>query len=143
MDPARGRPDIGRDVFKESDDIVVRPLFNLSDLVDIELPFLTNDCGIRFRNQAEARHRFASDSFNFQPDLKFAFIRPDATHFWSGITSDHRSTIKAVSKRGKSFSSGKFSGAPRREMFQPPQCLSSISACEGHTEVNKRKTLRR
>ena len=43
MDPARGRANVGGDVFEKSDDIVVRPLFNFDDLINLELPFLAND----------------------------------------------------------------------------------------------------
>ena len=101
MDPARGRANVGGDVFEKSDDVVVRPLFNFGDLVDLELPFLPNDGGVFFGNQTQPRHRFAGDGFDFEPDLKFAFIRPDGAHLRSGITVNHPGNIKALPKAGK------------------------------------------
>ena len=101
MDPTRGRADIRRNVFEKSDDVVVGPLFNFGDLIDLELPFLANDRGVFFRNQTQPRHRFAGDGFDFQPDLKFAFVRPDGAHLRSGITVNHPGNIKALPKAGK------------------------------------------
>src|SRR5205085_12344396 len=101
MDPARGRANVGGDVFEKSDDVVVRPLFNFGDLIDLELPFLANDRGVFFRNQTQPRHRFAGDGFDFEPDLKFAFVRPDGAHLRSGITVNHPENIKALPNPGK------------------------------------------
>jgi hypothetical protein len=101
MDPARGRANIRRNVFEKSDDVMVRPLFNFGDLIDLELPFLANDRGVFFRNQTQPRHRFAGDGFDFEPDLKFAFVRPDGAHPRSGITVNHPGNIKALPKAGK------------------------------------------
>src|SRR6266404_2645406 len=101
MDPTRGRPNVGGDVFEKCDDVVVRPLFNFGDLIDLELPFLANDCCVFFRDQTQPRHRFAGDGFDFEPDLKFAFVRPDSAHLRSGITVNHPANIKAPPKAEK------------------------------------------
>ena len=101
MDPTRGRANVGGNVFEKSDDVVVRPLFNFGDLIDLELPFLANDRCVFFRDQTQPRHRFAGDGFDFEPDLKFAFVRPDGAHLRSGITVNHPGNIKALAKAGK------------------------------------------
>src|SRR5438067_13350068 len=101
MAPARGWANVGGDVFEKSDDVVVRPLFNFGDLIDLDLPLLANDRGVFFRNQTQPRHRFAGDGFDFEPDLKFAFVRPDGAHPRSGITVNHPGNIKALPKAGK------------------------------------------
>ena len=43
MDPTRGRANVGGDVFEKSNDVVIRPLFDFGDLIDLERPFLAND----------------------------------------------------------------------------------------------------
>src|SRR5438094_5067645 len=101
MDPARRRPNVRGDVFEKRDDVVVRSLFNLKDLIELELSFFANSRSIFLWNQAQPRHRFAGDGFDFEPDLEFARVRPDGAHFWPGITVNHRSTIKALPKAGK------------------------------------------
>src|SRR4029077_6771500 len=101
MDPTRGRADIRRNVFEKSDDVVVGPLFNFGNLIDLELPFLANDRAFFFRNQTHPRHRSAGDSFDFEPDLKFAFARPDGAHLRSGITVNHPGNIKGLPNTGK------------------------------------------
>src|SRR5438067_1688653 len=101
VDPTRGRANVGGDVFEKSDDVVVRAPFNFGDLIDLELSFLANSRGVFFRDQTQPRHRFAGDGFDFEPDLKFAFIRPDGAHLRSGITVNHPGNIKALPKAGK------------------------------------------
>src|SRR6267142_970915 len=101
MDPTRGWANVGGDVFEKSDDVVVRPLFNFGNLIDLELPFLANDRCVFLRNQTQPRHRFAGGGFDFQPDLKFAFVRPDGAHLRSGITVNHLANIKAPPKAEK------------------------------------------
>src|SRR5213596_3428141 len=101
MNPARRRANVGRYIFQKSDDVVVRPLFNFGNLIDLELPFLANGRGVFFRNQTQPSHRFAGDSFNFQPDLEFARLRPDRAHLRPGITVNHPGNIKALAKAGK------------------------------------------
>src|SRR6476620_5313513 len=101
MDPTCGRANVGGNVFEKSDDVVIGLLFNFGDLIDLELPFLANDRCVFFRNQTQPRHRFAGDGFDFQPDLKFAAVRPDGAHLRSGITVNHPGNIKALPKAGK------------------------------------------
>src|SRR5213080_3026364 len=103
MNPARRRANVGGHIFQKSDDVVVRPLFNFGNLVDLELPFLANGRGVFFRNQTQPSHRFAGDSFNFQPDLEFARLRPDRAHLRPGITVNHPGNIKALAKAGKVY----------------------------------------
>src|SRR6267143_4921676 len=103
MDPTRGRANVGGNVFEKRDDVVVGPLFNFGDLIDLELPFLANEGGVFFGNQTQPRHRFAGDGFDFQPDLKFAFVRPDSAHLRSGITVNHPGNIKALPNAEKRY----------------------------------------
>ena len=101
MDPARGRANVGSHIFQKRDDVVVRSLFNLKDLLDIELPFFANNCGVFLRNQPQPCHRFAGEGFNFEPDLEFALVRPDGAHLRPGITVNHPGNIKALPKAEK------------------------------------------
>ena len=50
---------------------------------------LANFLGVFFRNLAELGHRFDCQQFDFQPDLKFARVRPNLSHLWPGIAIDH------------------------------------------------------
>ena len=119
MDPTRGRADIRRNVFEKSDDVMVGSLFNFGDLIDLELPFLANDRGVFFRDQTQPRHRLAGDGFDFEPDLKFAFVRPDGAHLRSGITVNHPGNIKALPKAGKRLlQKGKRSGSTTTGAFE-------------------------
>src|SRR6266480_321386 len=101
MNPARRPANVGGYIFQKSDDIVVCPLFNFGNLIDLELPFLANGRGVFFRNQTQPSHRFTGDGLNFQPDLEFARLRPDRAHLRPGITVNHPGNIKALLKAGK------------------------------------------
>ena len=104
VDPARRRAHIRCDIFEKRDYIVISPLLNLVDLIDLEFSFLANDGGVFLRNQTKPRHRVTGDGFNLEPDFEFALVRPDSTHFRPGITGDHQCTIRVPLKPEKRFS---------------------------------------
>src|SRR5438270_786966 len=122
MDPARRWADIRGNIFQKSNDVMVSSLFDFGDLIDLELPFFANDRCIFFRDQTQPRHRFAGDGFDFEPDLEFAFIRPDRAHLRSGITVNHPGNIKGLPKAGKRLL--RKENAPAA---QPPERLNYFS----------------
>src|SRR5437588_8624909 len=90
MNPSSSWPDRWRDVFEESNDVVIGALLNLSDLRNGKPGFFSDIRRVGLRNQSQFRHAFASQRLNFEPDLELAFFRPDPTHFRPGITINHR-----------------------------------------------------
>ena len=90
VDPARRGAYIRCDIFKKCDYIVISPLLDLVDLIDLEFSFLANDGGVLLRNQTKPRHSVTGESFDLEPDFEFALVRPDSAHFRPRITGDHR-----------------------------------------------------
>src|SRR5438045_5869940 len=103
MNPPRGWPYRFCDIFKEGDDVVIRSLFDLRDLRNREPRAIPNFRRVFFRNLAKLSHRLAGEHFSLEPNLEFAFVRPDLAHFWPGITIDHFRKIKASGEREKRF----------------------------------------
>src|ERR1700694_4368640 len=103
MDPPRRRSDRLRDIFEESDDVVIGPFLDLLNFGDGKARALSDFCRVGLGNLPEFGHRLASQHLDFEPDLKFALIRPDPAHFWSGITVDHCAKIKSLLRSRKCF----------------------------------------
>src|SRR3977135_3518805 len=103
MDPARRRSDLLRESFKESDDVVIGPFLDLQNFRDRKARALSDFCGIALGNLAELGHGFTGQHLDLEPDLKFALVRPDLAHFWSGITVDHCAKIKSLLRSRKCF----------------------------------------
>src|ERR1700730_400344 len=103
MDPPRRRSDRLRHIFKECDDVVIGPFLDLQNLGNGKERALSDFCSIAFGDLAEFGHGFASQHLDFEPDLKFALVRPDLAHFWSGITVDHCAKIKSLLRSRKCF----------------------------------------
>src|SRR5207248_8725793 len=101
--PARRRPHGIRDVLKKRDDIVIGPFLDLDDLGDGKASAFPDFGGVSLWNLAQLRHCFARERFDFEPDLEFAFLRPELTHLRSGITIDHSAKIKSGNRNGKRF----------------------------------------
>jgi hypothetical protein len=98
MDPAGGRPDRARDVFEKRYDVVIGAFFDLRDLRNRKPRSLANFGCVFLRDLAELGHRLAGEQFDFQPDLEFAFVRPDLAHLRPGITINHCRKIKRLAK---------------------------------------------
>jgi hypothetical protein len=67
---------------------------------------------------AKLSHRLAGEQFSLEPNLKFAFVRPDLAHFWPGITIDHSRKIKASGEREKRFIYKKIVPSKLAERFE-------------------------
>src|SRR2546430_11926695 len=98
MDPAGRWPNRFRDVFQKCDDVVVRALLDLSDLLNRETRASPDFHCVRLRNLTALGHSFAGEHFNFQPDLKLALVRPNLAHRWSGIAINHIRKIRRAAK---------------------------------------------
>src|SRR5215467_2441214 len=96
MNPAGRRADRVSDIFQKCDDVVIRSLFDVEDARNGKPRPLANLRSILFRNLAKLCHGLAGEHFNFQPDLKLSFVRPDFGHLWPGITVDHAGKIKRL-----------------------------------------------
>src|SRR3989442_12780278 len=98
MNPARRWPNRGRYVFEKRDYVVIGAFFDLRDLRNRKPRPLANFSRVFLRDLAEVGHRRASEQFDFQPDLEFAFVRPDLAHLWPGISINHCRKIKRLAK---------------------------------------------
>src|SRR5580692_5654230 len=94
MHPSRLRSNVGGDIFKECNQVVIGPLFDLEDFRNRKLPSITNSLRISLRNQPKLSHGFTSQRLNFQPNRKLALIAPDLQHPASGIPWNHRMTLR-------------------------------------------------
>src|ERR1700730_3534076 len=103
MDPTRRWSNRLRDIFDEGDDVVIGPFFNFQDFRDREACSLSNFGGVGFWNLTQFGHGLTGQYLDLEPDLKFALVRPDPAHFWSGITVDHCAKIKSLLTSRKCF----------------------------------------
>jgi hypothetical protein len=103
VNPARRRAYRFSNVFEKSDNVMVSSLFNLQDLRDRKPRALSDFGGVFLRDLAKLSHRLAGEHFNFQPDFKFALVRPDFAHLRPRITVNHASNIKASDMTEKRF----------------------------------------
>src|SRR6266508_4642308 len=103
MDPARSWPNGVSHIFKKSNDVVIRPLFNLRDFRDGEPRPFPNFGRVFLRNLAKFCHCLTGNHLDLQPNLKFSFVRPNLTHLWPGIAINHCGNIKASSSCEKRF----------------------------------------
>src|SRR6476620_1421198 len=103
MNPARRRPDRFGYILEKSDNVVVSSPFDFEDLRNREPRPFSNLSSVLFRNLAKLCHCLAGEHFNFQPDFKFALVRPDFAHLRPGITVNHAGNIKATAVSEKRF----------------------------------------
>ena len=90
---------------------MIRPLLDLQDLGDGELRPLADLPRILLRDLAELGHRLAGERLDFEPDLEFAFVRPQLAHLWPRVAVDHARKLEAQRRGGKGFCTRK-SAAP-------------------------------
>src|SRR6266498_2810737 len=131
MDPARSWPNGVSHIFKKSNDVVIRPLFNLRDFRDGEPRPFPNFGRVFLRNLAKFRHCLAGKDLDLQPNLKLSFVRPNLTHLWPGIAINHCGNIKASSSREKRFvSSTRGSGGVmlKNQKRQNTAALQNVAA---------------
>ena len=86
---AAGSADVGRDFFEERDDVVVRALFVFPHLLDIVRGLGADDLRVLSGDDADLRHAFAGEHFNFEPVVKLGLFTPKRGHLGPGITGDH------------------------------------------------------
>ena len=80
----------------KGDDVVLGDLLDFLDAFDVE-PAALPDVARRVRgDDAGARHRVGRSRFDLQPGFVFPVVAPDATHFRTGVASDHRCGIIRV-----------------------------------------------
>src|SRR5260370_39131814 len=94
MHPSRLRSNVGGDIFKECNQVVIGPLFDLEDLRNRKLPSITNRLRVSLRNQPKLSHGFANQRLNFQPNRKLALVAPNLQHPGSGIPWNHAVTLR-------------------------------------------------
>src|SRR5271157_3571335 len=94
MHPSRLRSNVGGDIFKECNHVVIGPLFDLENFRNRKLPSITNSLRIRLRNQPKLSHGFTRQRLNFQPNRKLVLIAPNLQHPGSGIPSNHGMTLR-------------------------------------------------
>ena len=103
-EPARSA-DVDGDFLEERDDVVVGALLVLAHFFDIERGLGADDLRVLGRDDADLRHAFAGEHFNFEPVVELGFFAPKRGHLGPGITGDHRATMLEVPRpKGK----GKF-----------------------------------
>ena len=76
MNPTCRLSDMGGNLFEESDDIVIRPLFNLANFGDAEGSLFPDCHGIFLGDDAQLGHSFTGERLNLKPDFKFPLLRP-------------------------------------------------------------------
>ena len=91
--PAGGGADRVRHILKEGDDIVVGPLFDLKNGRNGKLGLFADGLGVFLRDLSEARHGFAGESFDLEPDFVFALVGPEGSHLRPGISVNHPSNL--------------------------------------------------
>ncbi len=101
MNPSSCRSDVGGDVFEESDDVVLRALFDLVDFIDGEPRLGADGPASSIGIDPSLGEGLAGEHFNFEPDREFALLRPEGAHFGTGIPGNHRIDTKNV-RPGKS-----------------------------------------
>ena len=80
MNPAGCRTDSGCDILDESDDIVVRALFDFADGVDVESALGADRGGVLLGDCAEFGHGLTCEGFDFEPNFEFALFGPYGPH---------------------------------------------------------------
>src|SRR5271166_5500166 len=94
MHPSRLRSNVGGDIFKECNQVVIGPLLDLENFRNRKLPSITNRLRINLGNQPKLSHGFTSQRLNFQPNRKLALIAPNLQHPGSGIPWNHGVTLR-------------------------------------------------
>ena len=89
MEPSRGGTDMFSDRRRECDDVVLGDLLDLFDSSDIESPasaYLARGLGWYYPG---AGHRVCRRRFHLEPGLVLSLVAPEATHFRTGVASNH------------------------------------------------------
>ncbi len=81
--------DVGRDFLEERDDVVVGALLVLAHLLNVERGLGADDLCVLGGNDADLRHAFAGEHFNFEPVVELGLFAPKRGHLRPGITGDH------------------------------------------------------
>ena len=97
MNPTSSRTHVRSHILQESQNIVLRPLLVFMNLPQVELRFPTNRPRIFTRNDPPIRHPFTCQNLDLQPARQLGLLRPDRTHFRTGISGNH-ATLKVLKR---------------------------------------------
>src|SRR5215212_5104774 len=103
MNPARSRSNRGRDIFQESDYVVIGSLFDLQNFRNREASPFANFRSVFLRDLPKLGHCFTGKSFDLEPDFKLPLVRPDVSHRRAGVTVDHAANIESLPHTEKQF----------------------------------------